>query len=194
MGYDCFIEEDKSPPMAKTAPNGTEDCAQITSHCYTTPYWSYKKCMGHTAGVVDGRTYETLAQHLQGRAPLSVHLKIDVEGSEWTVLEQLLERPDDLAKIRTLDMEVHFGYSAASEAKFAQWPEKDRLERQVRIFEGLAEKLIVTGTTMETYRQGWWPDKDCPEQQCHEPVVHLAGGWSPQMFAISYVNRELIGF
>merc|ERR1712190_530985 len=89
-------------------------------------------------------------------------------------------------------MGVHFGYSAASEAKFAEWPEKDRLERQVRIFEGLAEKLIVTGTTMETYRQGWWPDKDCPEQQCHEPVVHLAGGWSPQMFAISYVNRVLI--
>merc|ERR1712194_980145 len=134
-----------------------------------------------------------MGQHLAGRARHSVHLKIDVEGSEWTVLENLLKRDEDIARIRTLDMEVHFGYSSASEAKFAEWPEKDRLGRQVRIFESLGEKMVVSGTTMETYRQGWSPDKDCPQQQCHEPVVHPEGGWTPQMFAISYINRELLG-
>eukprot|EP00930_Biecheleria_cincta_P032363 TRINITY_DN2245_c0_g1_i1.p1 TRINITY_DN2245_c0_g1~~TRINITY_DN2245_c0_g1_i1.p1 ORF type:complete len:938 (-),score=132.13 TRINITY_DN2245_c0_g1_i1:87-2900(-) len=190
--YDCFIEPEKSPPINKSAPNGTY-CAKDQTHCYTMPYWSYRICLGAEAGNIDGRSYETLASHLRERGPLSTHLKIDVEGSEWTVLEDLLKRDEDIAKIRSLDMEVHFGYNSASEAKYSSLPEEERIARQVKIFEGLAEKLVVTGTTIETYRQGWWPDKDCPKQNCHEPVVHLAGGWSPQMFAISYVNRQLVG-
>jgi hypothetical protein len=189
--YDCFIEPEKSPPMAKTAPNGTA-CQKDQAHCYEMPYWSYRTCLGHEAGEIDGRRYETLASHLKDRGPLSTHLKIDVEGSEWTVLEDLLKSDEDLAKVRSLDMEVHFGFNSASEAAFSHLPEEERLDRQVRIFEKLAEKLVVTGTTIETYRQGWWPEKDCPEQQCHEPVVHLKGGWSPQMFAISYINRALL--
>jgi len=189
--YDCFIEPEKSPPMNKSAPNGT-DCGKDDAHCYTMPYWSHRICLGAEAGRIEGRSYETLASHLRDRGPLSTHLKIDVEGSEWTVLEDLLKRDEDIAKIRSLDMEVHFGYNSASEAKYASLSEEERIDRQVKIFEGLAEKLVVTGTTIETYRQGWWPDKDCPTQNCHEPVVHLAGGWSPQMFAISYVNRQLI--
>jgi hypothetical protein len=189
--YDCFIEPEKSPPMAKTAPNGTV-CQKDQAHCYEMPYWSYRTCLGHEAGNIDGRSYETLASHLKNRGPLSTHLKIDVEGSEWTVLEDLLKSEEDLGKVRSLDMEVHFGFNSASEAKFRLLPEDQRLERQVKIFEQLAEKLVVTGTTFETYRQGWWPEKDCPEQQCHEPVVHLRGGWSPQMFAISYINRALL--
>jgi hypothetical protein len=188
--YDCFIEPEKSPEMSKTALNNTH-CEPDQAHCYAMPYWSYRTCLG-PPGVIDGRRYETLSSHLKNRGPLSTHLKIDVEGSEWTILDELLKSPEDLAKVRSLDMEVHFGYNSASEKEFRDWSEKDRLGRQVRIFEELAEKMIVTGTTIETYRQGWWPDKDCPEQQCHEPVVHLRGGWSPQMFAISYINRELL--
>ena len=38
-----------------------------------------------------------------------------LRGSEWTVLEQLLASDEDQAKIRTLDMEIHFGFRAASE-------------------------------------------------------------------------------
>jgi hypothetical protein len=188
--YDCFIEPEKSPEIAKTALNNTA-CEKDQPHCYEMPYWSYRTCLG-PPGEVDGRRYETLSSHLKNRGPLSTHLKIDVEGSEWTILDDLMKSPEDLAKVRSLDMEVHFGFNSASEKEFRDWSEKDRLERHVRIFEELAEKMIVTGTTIETYRQGWWPDKDCPEQQCHEPVVHLRGGWSPQMFAISYINRALL--
>ena len=36
--------------------------------------------------MIEGRQYNTLARELEGLRPLSAHVKIDVEGSEWTVL------------------------------------------------------------------------------------------------------------
>lgn len=190
--YDCFIEPEKSPPMAGKAPNGTKKCNPNGGHCYGTTYQSYRVCLGPEKTKVDGRKYDTLANHLKGREPLSVHLKIDVEGSEWTVLENFIASDLDQAKVRTLDMEIHFGFRAASEAKYDDFPEEERIERQIRIIEGLRKRFYCTGTTLETYRQGWFPEKDCPQQQCSEPVVHTAGGYSPQMFAVSYVNKAIV--
>ena len=178
--------------MAGTAPNATGSCdGGNGGHCYESPYQSFRVCLGPRATVIEGRRYNTLAKELEGRGPLSTHVKIDVEGSEWTILEQLLASDEDQDKIRTLDMEIHFGFRSASERDYDSWGERKRLEREVSIIEGLHRRFHVTGTTLETYRQGWRPDDDCPQQQCHEPIVHMAGGFSPQMFAVSFVNRKL---
>lgn len=188
--YDCFIEPEKSPPMAKTAPNGTRKCDNYDGHCYETPYESFRVCVGKTETTIQGRQYTTFKTLLENLDPLSVHVKIDIEGSEWAVLESLLANAEDLAKVRTLDMEIHFGFAAVSEYSGTQLSEQGRLIREVRILEGLLDAFYVTGSTLEVYNQGWFPDKDCPEQNCHEPIAHVAGGFSPQMFAISFVNKQ----
>ena len=151
--FDCFIETEKSPPMAGTAPNATGPCDPNRGHCYESPYRSFRVCLGPEATVIHGRRYNTLAKELEGRGPLSTHVKIDVEGSEWSILEQLLESDEDQDKVRTLDMEIHFGFRAASERAYDKWSEKKRLEREISIIERLNVRYIVTGTTLETYRQ-----------------------------------------
>jgi len=189
--FDCFVPPELSPPMSGKAPNGTGPCPKDGPHCYETPYFSYRVCVGPQATVIDQRQYETLTSVLRGYGPLSLHVKMDVEGSEWDTLEALLGSETDIGKIRTLDMEVHFGFHAASSAGPALSIEK-QIEREVSILERLRKHFRVVGTTLETYRQGWWPEKDCPQQQCHEPVVHTNGGFSPQMFAVSYINAALV--
>jgi len=189
--FDCFVPPEQSPPMSGKAPNGTGPCPKDGPHCYETPYFSYRVCVGPQSKVIDGRRYEPLTSVLSGYGPLSLHVKMDVEGSEWDVLEALLGSESDLGKIRTLDMEVHFGFHAASNAGPVLSIEK-QIEHEIGILERLRKRFRVLGTTLETYRQGWWPEKDCPKQQCHEPVVHTSGGFSPQMFAVSYINAALV--
>eukprot|EP00392_Amoebophrya_sp_AT5.2_P006829 g6841.t1 len=164
-----------------------------------------------------GRRFTTLMPLLwRQKSPLSVFLKIDVEGSEWTPLERLLEPENaaQVAKIRTLDMEVHFGWgrdkqsaSFYEEARRSSGDGKAKVEqdeylpdvyfwiaREVGILEKLREKFFVTGSTLEVYREGWHPEKDCaPPSRCPEPVIHLAGGMGVAAFAVSYVNKDLVG-
>eukprot|EP00972_Heterocapsa_arctica_P084978 12521738-Heterocapsa_arctica.AAC.1 len=65
-----------------------------------------------------------------------------------------------MAKIRTLEMEVHFSYRPeADDEENKRMPEKDRLENRVRIMERLLEHFEVTGSTMEVYRQMWHPEQ-----------------------------------
>lgn len=66
--------------------------------------------------------------HLKSRARLSVHLKIDTEGSEWEELEWLVKSPVDMDKIRSFDMEVHIGWLSASASR-----ERRELTSQQRI-------------------------------------------------------------
>merc|ERR1712194_22481 len=191
--YDCFQQPRDSPPLSGKAPNNTGPggCKNTGGHCYEAPYWGYSICMGPEKGVdVDGRRYDTLHNHLKGHGPLSTHVKIDVEGSEWTVLEQFINSDEDQDKVRTLDMEIHFGFTAASESKYRSWSVQERIEREVKIIEGLQRRFYVTGSTLEVYRQGWGADKDCAGSQCNEEVVHLRGGFSPKMFALSYEQGD----
>jgi len=189
--YDCFADLDYSPAMAKSAPNGagagacTEDVP-----CYEMPYESNRVCLGASAVSIDGLVYETLESHLLDRDPLSTYVKMDVEGSEWDVLDHLLKHEELQNKIRTLDMEVHFGYSPGFELDAGQEP----VTREVEIFERLAKAFRVTGTTLEVYREGWRPGKPgCTEHPtCTEPNVHTAGGFSMAQFAVSFVNRKLL--
>jgi hypothetical protein len=189
--YDCFADLDESPPMAKTAPNGVgAGACNDDVPCYEMPYESKRVCLGAAPELIEGRAYETLESHLLDRNPLSTYVKMDVEGSEWDVLDHLLANEELQNKIRTLDMEVHFGYAPGFEIDAAQEP----VTRQVEIFERLARAFHVTGSTLEVYREGWRPGKPgCTEKpNCVEPNVHMENGFSMAQFAVSFVNRKLL--
>ncbi|CAD7932075.1 unnamed protein product [Amoebophrya sp. A25] len=121
---------------------------------------------------------------------LSIYLKIDIEGSEWGILENLVRNRKMHRKIRTLDMEIHFGLSR--DPGSARLGEKRRVEREIAILESLRQVFYVTGSTLEVYREGWHPAKDCQARNCPEPLVHLAGGMSVGALAVSYVNKRLL--
>ncbi|CAK0856899.1 unnamed protein product [Prorocentrum cordatum] len=190
--YDCFVPPRDSPPMAGTAPNASGPCDPSGPHCYETPYRAFRECLGPRAGVVEGRTVATLGSHLEGRGPLSTWLKIDVEGSEWSALEQLLESEEGMARVRTLEMEVHFSYAPFVDREaFLQLPEQERLERRVRVMERLLKNFACVGSNLEVYREQWHPETECPGSSCDEPQVHVAS-MSVDQFAVSYVNRALL--
>ena len=107
-------------------------------------------------------------------------------------LEQLASSQADMAKVRTLDLDVHIGTKAAADTALQNLAERDLFERQVRVLEALRGRFRVTGSNLEVYRQGWRPEADCPEQECQEPSVHVSGGFSPQRFAVSLVNRDAL--
>lgn len=120
--------------------------------------------------------------------PLSVHLKIDTEGSEWPVLDALLSS-DDIHKLRTLDMEVHFGWTGSFPGQLSA---KEQLALQVATMEKLRESFYCTGSTLEVYREGWRPKENCDSGTCNEPPVYLPGGFSMEMFAVSFVNKAMV--
>ena len=188
--YDCFQDPKSSPALAMIAPNARGSCAGNPHHCYETHYDAFRVCLGPKHETVNQREYTSLSELLTGRGEMSTHLKIDVEGSEWSVLEDLLKNEEDMKKIRTLDMEVHFGFGAASEAAHNKGSKQDQLRREVGIFEQLASRFAVTGTNIETNADGWQPSQSCPKQQCEEPLVHTTGGVPVNQFAISFVNPE----
>merc|ERR1719161_3487146 len=106
--HDCFYSGGTGP-MFKDLHAGFSKENQCTKRgCYSLPYKARKVCLGADTSEKNGRQFEPLSANLQGRAPLSTFVKMDVEGAEWPALEQLLSNPEDMAKIRTLDLEVHF--------------------------------------------------------------------------------------
>jgi len=187
--YDCFQDPAKSPPLAKTAPNGigAGACAEENEACYEMPYTSNRICLGAAAGMIQGREFQTMASHLVDAKPLSAYVKMDVEGSEWDILDHLLQHEDLQDKIRTLDMEVHFGWSPGVDDAIGE----ERLRHEVDIFERLAKAFRVTGSTLEVYREGWQPQQ-CTGSSCPEPYVYTNSGFSVSQFAVSFVNRKLL--
>ena len=185
--YDCFQDPSASPPLSLKAPNAEGSCLHTAHHCYETAYKAFRVCLGPTIGMVDGREYTSLPVLLKDRPPLAVHVKMDVEGSEWSVLENLTST--DFARIRTIDAELHFGFSAASEATYRNWPVSERVRREVEIFERLLKSFAVVGSNLETNAEGWQPNGQGKKEQ---PVVHTAGGFPVNQFAISFVNRKLL--
>ena len=116
-----------------------------------------------------------------------------MEGSEWDGLAALVESPEDIKKIRTLDMEVHFGFGK-NRQKAESGTAEEGIAWEVEIFEKLLKSFASTGNTLEVYRQGWTPVVDCGKEggRCEEPLLHLKNGMNVAQFAISYVNRDLL--
>jgi len=198
--YDCYIPLDRSPPMSGTAPNNSQKCLKndlgepkLDVICYAANYYPHRSCLAGQDIVVESRHFVTLEEQLRGWPKLSVHLKIDVEGSEWDVLEWLTNNPAEWDKVRTLDMEIHFGFGSAAELpQYKAWSLQEKLTRQVSIMEALRKRFFCTGSTLEVYRQGWSPQDNCGVQPCGEPPVYLPNGFSVTAFAVSYVHKELV--
>ncbi|CAK9048872.1 unnamed protein product, partial [Durusdinium trenchii] len=168
--FDCFIPPDRSPPISGTAPNNSE-CPKnafgepkLAEICYGASYQSFRLCLAGQDVTAGGRRYGTLEAQLRGWPKLSVHLKIDVEGSEWDVLEWLIGHPEEWDKIRTLDMEDLDLHA--------------QLDREVKIMEDLRERFYCTGSTLEVYRQGWSPQDNCGVEPCPEPPIYLPNGFA----------------
>jgi len=106
---------------------GAGACTDDGPACYEMPYDSNRVCLRASAATIDGRDFETLELHLEDRGLLSTYVKMDVEGSEWDVLENLLSNEELQNKIRTLDMEVHFG----STGEGPQNPGEQEVKREV---------------------------------------------------------------
>jgi hypothetical protein len=68
----------------------------------------HAECVGPTAGVEDGRVFDTIENHFasNGDAGKRVVMKIDVEGAEW---DSFLAAPDEvLAQIDQMAVEFHW--------------------------------------------------------------------------------------
>jgi hypothetical protein len=82
---------------------------------------------------------------------------------------------------------------AASEATYRNWPVSERVRREVEIFERLLKSFAVVGSNLETNAEGWQPANGQGLQgKKEQPVVHTAGGFPVNQFAISFVNRKLL--
>eukprot|EP00913_Durusdinium_trenchii_P016091 g15125.t1 len=106
--FDCFIPPDRSPPISGTAPNNSE-CPKnafgepkLAEICYGASYQSFRLCLAGQDVTAGGRRYGTLEAQLRGWPKLSVHLKIDVEGSEWDVLEWPGSRVEGLSQVSVI--------------------------------------------------------------------------------------------
>jgi len=198
--YDCYFEGDHGP-MVEDLYSKT-GCTKDQRACYQTPYDAKKVCVdaGSSDKIVakNGRQYEPLSLALKDRKPLSVHLKMDVEGSEWPLLEKLLHNNWDMAKIRTLDIEVHMQMEPTPGGNKPQNDEAG-VARRVKIMEELAVKFAVTGSTLEHYHKDLHRlftrkrQKDPAFEIVKPNLVYTSnGGFGMDQYCISYVNPKLL--
>ncbi|CAJ1401033.1 unnamed protein product [Effrenium voratum] len=190
--YDCYQRPEDSTPLGGRAINASGACTEEGPPCYEAPYEPYTICLGPESRLLESRRFESLQLHLRNRKRLSVHLKIDVEGSEWEVLEWLLSSPE-IDKIRTLDMEVHLGFLSGSGKDFARssMKSKDRIAYDIDILERLRQVLTCTGSSLEVLAEGWMNDGEGGKcgGRCQQPEAHAAGGFPMTQFAISLEFR-----
>lgn len=167
--------------------------------CYDAPYRIHRVCVSNTS-TFDKKTgqewpHTTLHTLLQGYEPLSVHLKIDIEGSEWDQLEALLGSPEDLAKIRTLDMEIHYGLEDWNSPGRCQ--EEQYITWKVSVIERLAKYFAVSGTTLQAVieKQSGMVKKGKLLGELNPNGRHCmitSTGWHIDMYCLSFVSRELL--
>jgi len=192
--YDCYASDASSPPLAGKVPNGIGKgkCGKKDGPiCYETHYDAFHVCLGNNKEKQGEKQFDTVENALEGRGSLSTHLKMDVEGSEWSVLHKLLSEESQLGKIRTLDMEVHFGFEPKKDVLFQNKTWIEKLTLEVEVLENLCKFFEPAGSSLEVYREGWHPEKRKPYSG-NEPPVHLANGFAMVQFAVSYVNKRLL--
>lgn len=213
--YDCFWKFDEGPMGTKDfsvealqkeertykykKPANGECHDWRDGVCFQAPYEPKKVCVDSVAhGIVDGEGrhlhFETLHDGLQGRPALSTFMKIDVEGSEWDVLEQLLASEEDMSKIRSLDMEVHLNMYRSGGHNYAN----EHMEKKVSIMERLAEKFAVVASTMGTLQEN--TERNIKRELAKNPTAlfpepeaaYNTKGFSMDQYCISFVNRALL--
>lgn len=209
--YDCYYNnpDGEGGPMVPNkgellTPNASGVCPSWKERkCYGAPFEPKHICVDKVAQTVHDPlsnrdlTFENLHETLKDLKPLSTFLKIDVEGSEWDVLETLLDSPEELAKVRALDMEAHMFKGASGIDHSGHMTDSDAKEKRVRIMERLAENFAVVGSTLE-----WQHHADHvtieralaanSSKLLAEPEYYTKNGYSLNQFCISFVSRQLL--
>merc|ERR1712232_151029 len=104
---------------------------------------------------------------------------------------------EDIARIRTLDMEIHFSNSGLGEVKpqandldaFRKW-----ITRKVETMEELAKVFAVTGSSLRKYfdKQAGMAARGLRTSKEAEPWVYTSEGYAVVYYEISYVNRAFL--
>lgn len=163
--YDCFATNNNTTPITQ----------------FSVQYKRYDVCLGGAAETdSDGRKWETIGSYLNGRQPLSVLVKLDIEGSEWDVLPGFLDNPGEIDKVALIDLEFHFCSDQIS------------IFKQVSMFNKLLEHFVVAGRfpSDNNDRISSYPDADKyahnKKYDCHAP------NYMPSVIAVSYINKKMI--
>ncbi|CAK0806216.1 unnamed protein product [Prorocentrum cordatum] len=163
----------------------------MLSGCYEMPYEAHRVCLSQstkTKRAVTGAPHDAWCR--QGRPPLSTHVKIDAEGSEWVELADLVANPEDCAKIRTLDMEVHYNLGDIGVHTEC---DQETLTKRVETMEKLSEIFAVTGSTFRALLEN--EDRLSNKSGGIDGGQHCivtSGGWHLDQYCISFTNRELV--
>jgi len=186
--FDCYINSTVGPMFTDMHGTKERNAPCEGRHCYTVGYEANRVCLDRQAKESEGRKFEPLSASLSGRPPLSAFVKLDVEGSEWAVLEDLINSPEDIDRIRSLDMEVHLPYNTNNGIS---------MERRVEIMEGLAKKFAVTGSQIEPLHQNinreYEKAKETnPDFKRKAYALYTSQGMPLELYTISFVNRRLL--
>lgn len=183
--FDCYTKTGRGPMFNDMHGNHSRINECQSRNCYTVGYEPNRVCLDATRkeNADLGVKFEPLSDSLKGRPPLSTYVKLDVEGSEWQVLQNLVNSPEDIARIRSLDMEVHMLFDKHSGIDLA---------KRVEIMEQLAKHFAVTGSTIEPLFRNARRDFEK-----HRPVwpagrIYTSKGFPLDQYCISFVNRRLL--
>merc|ERR1719356_1320320 len=186
--FDCYIQSTIGPMFNNMNANHSRNDDCKGRQCYSIGYEANRVCLDTEEKTVDGYRFLPLSASLHGRPPLSAFVKMDVEGYEWNVLEQLLKSKEDMDRIRHLDMELHMTYNINNGIS---------LERRVEIMEELAKKFAVTGSQIEPLHAGVQREFEQQKSanasfQRTPPSIYTSQGMPLEQYTISFVNRKIL--
>merc|ERR1712194_366614 len=184
--YDCLQSVDNSLPMQHKSPEYDSNAL----------YRAYRTCIVgkdfYSSYIMGDRKTATLrtlvnAEMDEELPPLSLHMKLDVEGCEWVVLEEILQDSNMLKALRTLTVEFHMRMGCGDKKETL---EENVVKEKVEFLETFRNngQLLVAGSTVENFHASF---VDLLERR-EEPEVHVATGMSLSLTTVTYVNRALL--
>lgn len=188
--FDCYYAG-KDGPAAVPDRNLSSSTPCQHRACYGSPYEMNRVCVDETlegrAVAKGGRMFEPLSAQLKDQKPLSVFLKMDVEGAEWDTLKKLLDNEEDMSKLRTLNFEIHFNKGNQRT--------KESLTEVVGIMEKLSKRFAVTGSTIELLHRAnlkKFSEGSYGNVEKHAALIYSKQGIPLDQYCISFVNRQLL--
>lgn len=185
--YDCYVRSGLGPMFTDMHGSFTRENPCKTTGCYTTPYQYHRICVNNVSKVEDGYQFETMKHHLSGRQKLSTHVKLDVEGHEFPILDNLLSDEEEVKKIRTLDLEIHTTFGGSLGYDY---------ERRVDVLERMAKRFVVTGSSIEpmfraAYNENQAQTKANPKFVQQPFDIYTSAGMPLVQYVMSFANRDL---
>jgi len=191
--FDCYFEGNHGPAAIPYVNLSSGGAPCTKRNCYSTSYEMNRVCVNESyakrGANEDGRLFEPLSSALEAQKPLSVFLKMDVEGAEWETFRKLLNNPEEMDKLRTINFEIHLNRGGPKRAT------KESLTEMVEILEKLSKKFAVTGSTIDLLHRvnlrQYAAGKLNPDATKGSHVFSKQGIPLDQ-YCISFVNRKLL--